>query len=86
MEWVARVVVRAFEVYLAIGGIFALAFVSVGIARVDPSAAGSSWGFRALVVPGAVALWPVLLARWVRRTTPPDECNPHRAAAREDRA
>jgi hypothetical protein len=82
----ALLVVRAVEVYLAVGVIFALAFVSFGIARVDPSAAGSSVWFRMLVVPGAVALWPLLLSRWVRGKTAPEECNAHRRAAREDRA
>jgi hypothetical protein len=71
MHWLAVFVVRALEIYLAIGWIFALAFVSVGIARVDPSAAASSRGFRAIVVPGVAALWPVLLLRWIRRKAPP---------------
>jgi len=83
MEWLALLVVRALELYLAIGGLFALAFVSVGIARVDPSAAGSTWGFRAIVAPGVAALWPLLLGRWIRgRRPPPEERNAHRAAAR----
>ena len=84
MDWLAVLVVRALEIYLAIGWIFALVFVSVGIARVDPSALASSWGFRAIVAPGVAALWPLLLLRWIRRRTPPEECNPHRAAARQD--
>jgi len=84
MDWLAVLIVRALELYLAIGGIFAVVFVTFGIARVDPSAAASTWGFRAIVAPGVAALWPLLLRRWIRGATPPEERNAHRAAARRD--
>ena len=65
MESLALLVVRAFEAYAVVGALFAVLFVSVGIGRVDPSAASAGWGFRALVAPGCAALWPVLLMRWI---------------------
>lgn len=52
--------------YVGIGLLVGLAFVSVGIGRVDEAARGSSIAFRALVLPGCVALWPVVLAKWAR--------------------
>jgi len=61
-----NVVELLLAIYLWTGVLFALAFVAIGITRLDPAAKGSSWGFRLLIVPGAVALWPWLLARWVR--------------------
>ena len=52
--------------YVGAGTFFAAAFVTLGVSRVDHRAAGASWGFRALIVPGTVLLWPLLAARWVR--------------------
>lgn len=54
--------------YALIGLLFAVVFVSRGITTVDPAAKGSSVLFRALIIPGAAALWPVMLAHW-RKTT-----------------
>ncbi len=58
------------EVLLALyfwtGLLFAIAFVARGVECIDPAARRASWGFRLLLVPGATALWPWLLARWVR--------------------
>ena len=70
-ETLVAVVVYASLAYLALGAVFALAFVTRGAARLDPNADGATWGFRALILPGAAALWPLLLVRWVRaRGTP----------------
>lgn len=54
------------EMYAAAGVLFALAFVGIGVTRLDSAAKGSSWGFRLMILPGAAALWPWLLARWIR--------------------
>jgi hypothetical protein len=54
--------------YLAAGLIFALCFVIAGIGRIDAAARDSSLGFRLIVLPGAVALWPLLLKRWIEAT------------------
>lgn len=52
--------------YLAIGACVGLAFVTVGVGRVDEAAKGSSIGFRALILPGCAVLWPLVVARWIR--------------------
>lgn len=49
--------------YCLIGTVFAGWFAGRGAARLDPAAAGSTIGFRLLVVPGAVAIWPFLVVR-----------------------
>jgi hypothetical protein len=68
--------------YLALGLVFALAFALRGCQRLDPAAATGTWGFRALIVPGAAALWPLLLRRWIAGPRqPPTERNAHRDAA-----
>ena len=67
--------------YLALGLVFAVLFVLLGVQRVDPAARGSSWGFRLVVIPGVALLWPLLLSRWWRGRETPVERNAHRRAA-----
>jgi hypothetical protein len=51
--------------YACAGVAFAAAFVTLGVARIDPVAKRAGWGFRLLILPGSVALWPLLAARWL---------------------
>lgn len=82
-ETAARIFVAALEVYAVIGVMFALAFVSVGVGRLDPQAQGAPLGFRLLIFPGSAALWPLLAWRWAQGIhAAPIEHNPHRDAAR----
>jgi len=79
LEQIASVMVVAFYAYAAIGFLFALAFVAVGVKRLDAQAVGTSLGFRLLIFPGSIAFWPILLRRWLAgKTEPPEEDNPHR--------
>jgi hypothetical protein len=74
-------IVTAFGAYLLVGVLFALAFVSVGAARIDPGARGAPLTFRLLILPAAAALWPLLARRWLSgQTEPPVERNAHRSA------
>jgi hypothetical protein len=50
--------------YAAIGLAVALAFVLVGLDRIDPAARGAL-AFRPLLLPGATLLWPLVLIRWI---------------------
>jgi hypothetical protein len=50
--------------YAVIGVIAALAFVVFGVTRVQP--ASVSLGARVLILPGAMALWPYVLLRWIK--------------------
>jgi hypothetical protein len=50
--------------YVAIGIAVALAFVIVGVARVQPMPV--TVGARILLLPGACVLWPVVAVRWLR--------------------
>lgn len=77
-------VLFAFAAYLVGGLLFAIPFVLVGVKRIDPHAAHGSWGFRMLIFPGTVFLWPLLARRWLAGAgEPPEERNAHRSAARE---
>lgn len=62
----AEVVLLGITGYLAAGSLFALAFVTVGVTRIDPAARGTPAAFRLMILPGVVALWPLLAAKWVR--------------------
>ncbi len=64
----ARWIVSLVAIYLAAGLAFAVPFILRGIERVDPAARGAGWGFRCLIAPGVVALWPVLARKWLRAT------------------
>ena len=63
---IARGILAVAGVYVGVGLLFGVAFVALGIQRIDPAARGAGWGFRLLVLPGVVALWPLLAARWLR--------------------
>lgn len=60
-EWI----ISAVAVYAIVGILFATAFVTRGAGSIDPAAKHSGWGFRALIFPGAAALWPWLAKRWL---------------------
>ncbi len=77
-ENLANLFVYALYAYVGLGAAFALAFVSIGVQRIDSQSIGSSLGFRVLIFPGSVALWPLLLRRWLAgKGEPPEERNPH---------
>lgn len=65
---IATTLVWIATVYGTLGLAFAVAFVGTGIARVDHAAKDAPWSFRLLIVPGAAALWPWMLARWITAT------------------
>jgi len=52
-------------VYLVVGIIFAIFFLRKGIEKMDTAAHGSGIGFRLIILPGTIALWPVLLKKWM---------------------
>lgn len=60
--------VHAFYLYLLAGAVFAVLFVWRGAAAIDEAARGISWKTRALFYPASVALWPVLLFKWLKST------------------
>ena len=55
---------NALALYAAVGVVIAVAYVSLGVTRVQP--APVSLGARVLILPGAVALWPYVLTRWLK--------------------
>jgi hypothetical protein len=41
-------------------------FVLRGVNRMDASAQRAGIGFRLLILPGTIALWPLMVAKWLR--------------------
>jgi len=64
MHPVVALLLNALALYAAICVATALAFVSFGVTRVQPVSV--SLGARILILPGAAALWPYVLVRWLR--------------------
>lgn len=84
--FVAQLIVWGVTAYLVCGLLFGLAFVTVGVGRIDPHARGGSWGFRVAILPGVALLWPLMASRWFFGKHQPVERNAHRVAAGEGRA
>jgi hypothetical protein len=56
-------------VYLGIGVLFGIVFVTHSLTRFDANAAEAApLQFRLIILPGVVALWPVLLAELLFKT------------------
>jgi hypothetical protein len=67
----AQAIVGVLAGYLVFGLAFALVFVSRGVAAIDPAARDMPRAARLLIVPGAAALWPLLLWKWFTQKSPP---------------
>ncbi|HZR84944.1 MAG TPA: hypothetical protein VFD92_27865 [Candidatus Binatia bacterium] len=79
---IAEAVVGIAGIYLGAGLVFALAFVALGVGRIDPAASRASIGFRIVILPGCALLWPLLARRWLSGSgMPPEERDAHAAAA-----
>jgi hypothetical protein len=51
--------------YLLAGLLFAFLFLKNGLKKVDAAANVSGWGFRLIIIPGTMVLWPFLLKKWI---------------------
>ena len=60
------IVLDALALYVLVGAVTALAFVTFGISRVLPTGTPVTVGARVLLWPGAALLWPYVLLRWAK--------------------
>ena len=69
-------------IYAVLGILAAIALHVKGLHILDSATRGSGWGFRVLVTPGLVALWPILIHKW-RKAAAGGEVlpDPHRPIA-----
>ena len=63
---IAAILLIVMGIYLLCGFIFSVPFVLVGVGKIDPSATHGTWGFRLLIMPGTILLWPLLAGRWFK--------------------
>lgn len=56
-------------IYFVLGLVSAIAFVTFGVTKVLPYS--MTLGARLLVLPGAAALWPYVLTRWLKSRQAP---------------
>ncbi len=59
----AQMLLLLMQAWCGVGAVIGAAFLLLGLDRVDPAARGAV-GFRPLLLPGLVLLWPVVLWRW----------------------
>jgi hypothetical protein len=79
LENLANSLATIFYAYAALGLLFAAVFLTIGISRIDHEAQGARLGFRLIITPGVIALWPLLAYRWFAGITePPLQKDPHR--------
>ena len=60
------VLLLVLALYAAAGVVMAAGFLVFGVTRVLPEPAPVTLGARILLFPGAAALWPYVLIRWLR--------------------
>ncbi|GAB5518695.1 MAG: hypothetical protein RhofKO_09460 [Rhodothermales bacterium] len=78
----AQLLSLALGIYVLLGLVFAIVFVTKGAAAIDPNAQEGTWGFKLLIIPGAMAMWPWLLKRWRSgQDEPPPTRSTHYEAA-----
>ena len=68
MHPVVAFLLNLLALYAAIGAVTAVGFALFGVTRVQP--ASVSAGARILILPGAMALWPYVLLRWLKAKAP----------------
>jgi hypothetical protein len=69
MVEIVRIGLGLLAAHVAAGTVFAFLFHRRGAAVIDPAAHQTGWGFRLVITPGIIALWPLLALRWQRTAT-----------------
>ena len=64
MDAIATTILVTVALYVAAGLVTGIAFVIVGVTTVQ--SAPVTLGTRILLLPGATALWPLVLSRWLK--------------------
>ena len=86
METIVGAILGILGLYLALGFVFGIVFIFLGVQRVDPAAAGAGIFFRLMILPGVAVFWPLLALRWLAGSGEaaervPQERSPHMVAA-----
>lgn len=60
----AEAILYGLEIWMIIGALIAVVFLTIGIDRIDEDAQGA-YVFRLLLVPALLLIWPLVLWRWL---------------------
>jgi hypothetical protein len=69
MDSIAAILAVGLVIYVTAGLVVGLAFVIFGVTTVQ--SAPVTVGARILLLPGATALWPFVMSRWLKSRTVP---------------
>lgn len=69
MLWI-ETAIWVFLIYLGLGFVLSLPFVFKWVDQLDPGAKGAKWGFRLIILPASMALWPLWLLRLRKQQVP----------------
>ncbi len=67
MTTAVLIFVNVFQIYLIIGVGTAFLLQKSGLKAIDSGVEGAGFWFRLITFPGCVALWPVLLYKWIKK-------------------
>jgi len=70
MESIIQLLQYITIVYLVIGLLFSIFLYKKGMALIDENTIGSSIGFKLIIFPGILALWPFLLIKFKKTNLP----------------
>lgn len=70
MATIVGTMVVVLGAYGAVGIIVGIALVARGVDRIDPAMHSSPKSVRLVILPGCIALWPMMLAKWKRAPKP----------------
>jgi hypothetical protein len=76
-EQIAVAALTGLAIYLGVGVLFAIVFVTLGVTRIDAAAGDTNWAFRLMILPASAALWPLLMRRWMQGGESPEQKDPH---------
>ncbi len=67
MEPIITIALSALVVYLVLGVLFAIPFLTKWMQTLDPGTRGASIGFKLTILPGVILLWIYLLIKWLKK-------------------
>ena len=53
-------------IYLILGVLFVIPFLTKGLTKVDEGAHDGTIGFKIIIIPGVIVFWTVLLSKWIK--------------------
>jgi flagellar basal body-associated protein FliL len=65
MQAVVNIILVIATVYLLCGVVFTAVFLFRGLQKMDEGTHGATVGFKIIIIPGCIVLWPVLLRKWL---------------------